>query len=311
MPPTNSNVTVHGLVCHDHVNMALASFSSLLKFSIEPLQLVIHDDGSLTNDDREKLSGLKDTTIVSRSEADELMNPLLKNHPHCYKIRYEHPMFLKLLDTALLSKGDIAYCDTDVLFFRPFDGMFRWPNAETSALFMRDYLEAYSVFPWHLLGVNKLALPSKVNAGLMFVRKSAYDLDFIEWFLSKKEFRSNPVHKMEQTCWAALGHRIGCRLWNPQQVVLMRPESTLTEQLVAGHFVKEVRYRFKEFLPQTECEAQESKPVILETVPAQECDVMDLALNHIKRQSNRVRSYQRKIPDLMRRKFFSNYQKTT
>ncbi|MBW4575425.1 MAG: hypothetical protein KME08_09095 [Aphanothece sp. CMT-3BRIN-NPC111] len=303
MSETTSTVKVHGLVCHEHVDMALVCFGSLLKFSVEPLQLVIHDDGSLTAEDTEKLRGLDGLTIISRSEADELMNPLLKNHPHCYKIRYEHPMFLKLLDTALLSQGDIAYCDSDILFLRPFEGMFRWPNAETSALFMRDYLEAYSVFPWHLIGVGKLKLPSKVNAGLMFVRKSAYDLDFVEWFLSKKEFRSKPVHKMEQTCWAALAYRIGCRLWNPQQVVLMRPDTALSDELVAGHFVKEIRYRLSQFIPEAERNAPKDKTVTVDTIPSQDCDILALGRNHIIRQSNRVRSYQRKIPDMIRRKF--------
>lgn len=289
-------VTVHGLVCHDHVNMAYASFSSLLKFSVQPLQAMIHDDGSLTAADIEQLNRLPNTIVLTRAEADERMNPLLKNYPHCYKIRYEHPMFLKLLDTALLSQSDFAYCDTDIMFFRPFDGLFRWSDTDTSAIFMMDYLEAYSVFPWHLIGTNKLELPSKVNAGLMFIRKSAYDLDFVEWFLSKRSFRSKPVHKMEQTCWAALGYRIGCRLWNPEQVVLMRHDTLLNDQMVAGHFVKEVRYRLNEFLPQTKLNLEGTSSAILKTIPSEKCDILGLAENHFTRQMNRVRSYQHKIP---------------
>jgi hypothetical protein len=302
MSTAAETITVHGLVCHEHVNMAYASFSSLLKFSVQPLQMLIHDDGSLTVEDIEKLSNLTNTTVLSRPEADERMNPLLKNHPNCYKIRYEHPMFLKLLDTALLSQGDIAYCDTDVFFFQPFDGLFHWSEANTSAIFMKDYLEAYSIFPWHLLGANKLKLPSKVNAGLMFVRKSAYDLDFIEWFLGKREYRSKPVHKMEQTCWAALGYRIGCRLWHPEQVVLMRPDTTLTKQLVAGHFVKEIRYRLDEFIPQTQLDLQDASPTTVKTISSEDCDILGLAQNHLKRQANRIRSYQRKIPSLVYRR---------
>ena len=290
-------ITVHGLVCHDHVDMACKGFASLLKFSVASVQLVVHDDGSLTPEDVEKLQSIEGAKVICRAEADELMNPLLKHHPNCYNIRYEHPMFLKLLDTALLSDGDFAYCDTDILFFQPFDGMFQWPNSQVSAIFMQDYLEAYSVFPWHLLGGSKLKLPSKVNAGLMFVRKSAYDLDFVEWFLGKKEFRSKPVHKMEQTCWAALGYRMGCQLWNPEQIVLMRPDSVLTEQLVAGHFVKEVRYLLNKFYAHTQIDlnASEKQPIVVQTIASQDCDVLGLAKNHIKRQTNRVQSHRRKL----------------
>jgi hypothetical protein len=132
--------------------MAYINFSSLLKLSIQPLKIVFHDDGSLTSEDIQQLSHLPNTKVIERAEADERMNILLKEYPHSYNIRYEHPMFIKLLDTALLSEGDFAYCDTDILFFRPFDRLFSWPDQYTSAIFMMDYLEAYSLFSWHLLG---------------------------------------------------------------------------------------------------------------------------------------------------------------
>jgi hypothetical protein len=302
MIESNKNTTVHGLVCHGHVDMAYINFSSLLKYSVQPIKLVIHDDGSLTEQDKAKLICLQGAEVLSRPEADELMNPLLKKYPNCYKIRYEHPMFLKLLDIALLSSDDFGYCDTDVLFFRPFQGLFQWPDAKTSAIFMQDYIEAYSVFPWHLIGTKKLSLPSKVNAGLMFVRKSAYDLDFVEWFLGQRTFRSKPIHKMEQTCWAALGYRIGCRLWNPDQIVLMRTDTTLTEGMVAGHFVKEVRHCLKNFLLIDDTNIRTSQPILVDTIPAGDCDILNLAENHIKRQSNRIASYRKKILSLIKQK---------
>ncbi len=124
-----STLTIRSLVCHRDVDMALACLGSLLRFSHDPLRLVLHDDGSLTSEDIQRLlTGLEGSTIVLRSEADELMNQLLKNHPYSYKYRYEQAYSLKLLDIPLLSKGDIAYCDTDVLFLRPFYGMFRQPS---------------------------------------------------------------------------------------------------------------------------------------------------------------------------------------
>jgi hypothetical protein len=287
-------VTVHGLVCHDHVDMADACLRSLLKFSVDPLNLMIHDDGSLTDEDMYKLGRLPNTKVISRAEADERVNPLLQKYPQTYQFRCEVPHAVKLIDVPLLSDGDIAFCDSDILFFRPFQGLFRWSDDKTSALFMQDYLEAYSVFPWHLL-TTKLRLPSKVNSGLIFMRKNAYDLDYIEWFLSQRAFRSKPLHKMEQTCWAALGHRAHCRIWEPEQVVLMRSSSTLTEQMIAGHFVKEVRYRLDEFMSCVERDFQSCSPIVAKTILAEDCDLIGLGKNHLKRQSNRIRSRQRKI----------------
>ena len=305
-----STLTVHGLVCHNHVNMAITCFGSLLKFSTEPLHLVIHDDGSLTPEDTQKLlSSLEGSTIVSRAEADELMNQQLKNYPNSYKYRDENIYGLKLLDISLLSQTDFAFCDSDILFLRPFSGMFRWPNAETSALFMQDYLNSYSILPWHLLGADKPKMPSKVNSGLIFFRKSAYDLDFIEWVLGRDEFR-HKVGWLEQTCWAALGYRAGCRLWNPQQIALMRPKTRLTDPLVAGHFVKEARYRMGEFLAATEDLPQTSTPVVVETITSQDCNLLELAQVHGMRQLKRARNYH-KIPSMLRQKFSGSYQEIT
>ena len=301
-----STLTVHGLVCHEHVEMAIQCFCSLLKFSVDPLALMIHDDGSLTTEDCQRLRHeLSNTTVITRDEANELINPLLKNYPYTYQFRREVPHAVKLIDIPLMSQGDIAFCDSDILFFRPFQGLFQGSDDKTSALFMQDYLEAYSVFPWHLLTTG-LRLPSKINSGLIWMRKSAYDLDFVEWFLSQRAFRSKPLHKMEQTCWAALGYRANCRIWNPSQVVLMRSDTMLTNTMVAGHFVKEVRYRMNQFLPEVEATlAAETQPLTLTTIPAQDCDILGLANNHWQRQANRVRSHQKKWSQLFHQKFLS------
>ncbi|NJL56494.1 hypothetical protein HC928_15965 [bacterium] len=120
MSETTQVLTVRSLLCHRHVDMALVCLASLLKFSPTPLQLVIHDDGSLTTEDVERLTTqLPGTKVLSRQEADELVNGLLKNHPYAYEYRQEAPLALKLLDMPLLNKGDLAYCDSDVLFFTP------------------------------------------------------------------------------------------------------------------------------------------------------------------------------------------------
>ncbi|MCU0568767.1 MAG: hypothetical protein MUF49_19485 [Oculatellaceae cyanobacterium Prado106] len=287
--------------------MAIHCFRSLLKFSSDPLNLIIHDDGTLTAEDSQRLQQeLTHTQVIMQPEADDLIIPLLKNYPQTEQFRREVPHAVKLIDIPLLSQGDIAFCDSDILFFRPFQGLFQAPDAQTSALFMQDYVEAYSIFPWHLL-TTPLRLPSKVNSGLIWMRQSAYDLAFVEWFLSQPAFRSKPLHKMEQTCWAALGHRAHCQLWNPSQIVLMRSHLPFTPEMVAGHFVKEVRPRLTQFLPQAEATPDPAAlPVSITTLPAQDCDIWGLAQNHWQRQSNRVRSHQKKWSNLFRQRFLAH-----
>jgi hypothetical protein len=286
-------IIVHGLICSRDVNMALEGFSSLLKFSDIPINLLLHDDGSLTSKDREVLlSGLPGSQIILRSHADAEMEESLKNYPNCRLYRKEYVYGLKLLDISLMSDGDFGYCDSDILFMRPFKNLFKWPDSKTSAIFMQDYLDAYSMLPWYLIGKQNTKLVSKVNAGLIFFRKKDYDLDFIEWFLGEQRFR-HKVGWLEQTCWAALGHRVGCRQWNPNQVVLMRPWTEDSSQLIAGHFVKESRYRMKEFLPISEQNLKSSPAVEIETFIPQDCSLMSLGLVHVKRQLKRAKNYRK------------------
>lgn len=301
-------VPVHALVCHRDTNLAIKTLGSLLRFSAQPIQLIVHDDGSLTEGDREKLlNHLNITKLISRPEADVRMAELLKGHPHCFQYRRDYIYGLKLLDIALLSDTDFGYCDSDILFMRPFTGMFQFPNEKVSAIFMRDYLSAYSMLPWTLIGTNKPRLVSKVNAGLIFFRKAAYDLDFINWFLGHKEFR-HKTNWLEQTCWSALGHRVGCQQWNPEQIVLVRPWTKPSKQIVAGHFVGEVRHRVEEFLPHMSPDDDLGAPIWVGTFSPPDCNLIELGKTHAMRQTKRLKNYS-KIPAFLQRKLFDSFSK--
>jgi hypothetical protein len=286
--------------------MALLCLGSLLNFSQVPLHLVIHDDGSLTAEDAERLlSSLENTSIVWRSEADEQMESLLVNYPFSRKRRYEHPLRLKLLDIPLLNHTDIAYCDSDIFFFRPFSDLFRWIDAETSALFMMDHQEAFSVQPWQLIGKDGIRLCSRVNSGLFLIRKEAYDLDFVEWFLGKYEFWNRPSWG-GQTCMSALGYRIGCRLWNPNQIAMIQPHSHFSEELIAGHFSSSVRYLLAGVSKQNWVNSPPVAPVVVETIPSSPCTPLNLAKTLVAREFKHTLY---RIQEVLRRSPLGHYKR--
>jgi hypothetical protein len=301
MTEKSSNLMIHFLICHRDAKMAVESLKSLHKYSEIPLDFLIHDDGSLTSEDRDNLlmQGKK-TSIISRKEADEYMEENLKSYPNCYQYRKEHIYALKLLDIAFMSDKDFGYCDSDILFLRPFNNLFEWPDSKTSAMFMQDYSDSYSMLPWTLLGSKKPKLASRVNAGLIFFRKENYDLDFIEWFLGQSNFR-HKVGWLEQTCWAALGHRVGCRQWSPEQIVLVRPWTKDSPQLVAGHFVKESRYRMGEFLAESEQRVNPNSVAVDSFIP-RDCNLFQLGLVHLNRQLKRAKNYHKIFSIFSRRK---------
>ena len=141
-----SKRTVRTLIGHNQVEVGLRCLASLVRFSSEPINLLIHDDGTLTRADREKLMArVTGAGILSREEADSFVQPLLKRYPKCRAYRELHPFALKLIDMALMQSEELAYCDSDVLFVRPHKGLFSWPDLKTSAIFMQDIQDAYSL----------------------------------------------------------------------------------------------------------------------------------------------------------------------
>lgn len=232
--------------------MGLRCLASLLRFSSEPIRLLIHDDGTLTRADYERLlADLPGSVIVNRTEADAIVSPLLKRYPRCRAYREQQVLALKLIDMALMESDELAYCDSDVFFLRPHKGLFTWPNEQTGAMFMQDIQDAYSLRPWHVYPVGKVRIPRRTNSGLIFFRRSAYDLDFVEWLLGRDElsevFQKRP-HWIEQTCWAALGWRAGCYLWSADQFIIATPAMTeLSDDTVGIHFVAAARSKLNEF----------------------------------------------------------------
>ena len=281
MAEPNCVSTIRSLICHRDIDMAISCLGSLMRFSHDPVQLVLHEDGSLTRDDVEKLSeSLPGVQIVYRRFADEAVNERLTHYRNCREYRHQQPYALKLLDVPLLSHGDIAYCDTDVLFFRPFRNLFRFPNDTTASVFIADGREAYSVLPWHLVGPNKLQLASRVNSGLLLLRKRAYDLDFFEWCLGRAEFRQIDMW-MEQTCWAAFGNRVGSGLWDERRVTVMKPHVTFQRE-VAVHFSHCHRDALPRAIQHVRDSPDHGDPVSVATRASTACRPLALAVSQAK-----------------------------
>jgi hypothetical protein len=272
------------LLGHVHVEMGLACLGSLVRYSADPIHLHIHEDGSLTAEDRERLAeGLGDVEFMMRAEADARVADPLAARPALRAFRKSNPLALKLIDIPLLAgTDDLAYCDADVLFLRPFSDLFRFPGPDTGAVFMSDRQNAYSVRSWHLLAHPRLALPCRVNSGLLLFRTRLYDPDLLEWYFARPEFAFAPVWA-EQTAWALLGARAGCRLWDPRLVRLPEPEGGEGMDAVALHFVSPLRGLMPGYL-KSAVDRTGEPPVAVGTVPARRCRPWDLAWTEARRR---------------------------
>jgi hypothetical protein len=286
----HKTIAVATLLGHAHVEMALACLGSLLRYSAEPLRLRIHEDGSLLAADRERLAaGLREPEFVSRTEADDRVAPVLANRPALAAFRRGNPLALKLIDIPLLATDagddDLAYCDSDVLFLRPFSGLFADPGPETAAVFMSDRQNAYSLRSWHLLAAPRLALPCRVNSGVLRVRTRLFDPDLLEGYLARPEYAFAPVWR-EQTAWALLAGRAGCRLWDPRLLRFPDPARMPDDEGVALHFVSPLRALLPRHLAQARVRTAEA-PVHMGTFPARRCRPWDLAWSEARRRLSR------------------------
>ena len=84
---------VASLLGHRQVEMAILCLGSLLRCSADPLALRLHDDGSLTAEDRERLAAaLGDPAVISRGAADERVADVLARHPALAAFRRGNPL---------------------------------------------------------------------------------------------------------------------------------------------------------------------------------------------------------------------------
>jgi len=268
--------------------MAILCLGSLLRHSAEALTLRLHDDGTLTEEDRERLAAqLRAPEIVHRSEADERAAAFLARHPALRELRRANVMALKLIDTVMYAGEELAYCDSDILFLRPFTGLYDGTGA--GALFMSDRQNAYSLRSWHLLRHPELRLPLRANAGLMGFRTAGFDLDFLDWYVARPEFQFSPVW-MEQTAWGLLAMRVGCRVIDPKQVAIPEPGRAACEDgRVALHFTSTVRSLLPLWAPLAfGPEPDPRPPVAIRSYPADRCRALHLAVTESRRVLKRV-----------------------
>jgi hypothetical protein len=243
-PTPETALPIYTLLCSRDVDRALGCLRSLHISCREPFRHSIIDDGSLTARDAERLhEALNPLEILSREEAEDRVGPKLRGKPNCQHYRKNHAFALKLIDSAMLSDGAFAQCDGDVLFLRPFRGFDRRRSGGEDIVFMKDFTTAYSIgYIDRHFGAGRLRLPQSVNAGFMYAGPGAFDLDFIEWFLGRQEYRMH-AWVMEQTAWAALGGRCRPHYFAPDQVAFPWRRSAYRDDWVALHFVAPIRDR--------------------------------------------------------------------
>lgn len=278
-----ATLPVHTLICHAHVDLALACLKSLLRYSADPFSLILHEDGSLTPEDHKRLdAGLNRPRIIDRTDADSRMHEILRPFPALQRFRQSNLFALKILDVCLLTDDPIiAYCDCDVLFLKRFSNLYRIPEG-AGGIMMQDAQSAYSIRSWHLLSSPSLCLAKDANAGLLCLHRKSMDLPLLNSFVARP-LSSTKEYFTEQTCWAILAHAYSFQLYDAHQVAF--PSIPVPPEAIAFHVVGGCRAMMPDLLKNV---PTGSAPAPLTTHPVRRCRFHHLALYESRRIFERI-----------------------
>ncbi|WP_143058949.1 hypothetical protein [Demequina mangrovi] len=281
------SLTVSTLLCHRDTRMALACLGSLVRHSDVPVQIQIHDDGSLTQADVEALTqALPVARVISRAESDARMAELLAPFPRCREFRKAQVYGLKLFDAALMAPGGVLrFVDSDIYFLRAFTGLFS-ADADAACTFMADRRNAYAFRPWHLIG-GRVEVPVRLNCGLFEISSEHYSLEAIEGLMDRYEaLFSSRYHWAEQTSWAVLAMRARGNLWSEDQVRVISADDRSFDGLVAAHVVTPARARLADLYGYDQAQTE---PVVVEAHPLERLTSVSLLREQGMRRATRMR----------------------
>jgi hypothetical protein len=254
-----SLMLVHTLACEAHLWFAIPCLRSLLACSEEPVRLVIHDDGSLTDESFAQFAAaFPDAVLVARRTADEQLAEALSRFPAMAQARTHLPHVLKLFDATMTHPEPIVcYVDTDVLFQKRFRGLFPASVQATPGAFMMDSLNSFGAHPGDFWPFGPLRVARQLNSGLFWVQRDRIDYGRMEYLFKRwGPARIKKYHGwFEQTVWADHAWRTRCSLFDPDQFGTASAEVERNRKLIGVHYVTPARDLLK-----AELEASRAAP---------------------------------------------------
>lgn len=212
---TNRACEIHVMTsAADWVNMMWA-LKSFYWVSRRDYALCIHDDGTLTADERAAMRRhFPRARVVAREEADRRLSPLLAGHPRCLEFRRTNHLAPKVFDfMAYLESDRMLLLDSDILFFRePRQLLARVEDpAYRLNAFNADVASAYTVEPEAARALAGVELRGRINSGLALVHRDSMRLDWIEEFLRLPGIVGH-FWRIEQTLYALCASKYGVEL---------------------------------------------------------------------------------------------------
>jgi hypothetical protein len=238
----DSTCEIHVLTsAKDWLNLVW-TLKSFYHYSQRQYALCIHDDGTLTPDQRAAFQfHFPQARVIQRSQADHRMVEFLQAYPLCSQFRQTNPLSPKVFDFAAYLESDrMLLLDSDILFFsEPIELLQRIEDSSYSLNTVNsDVASAYTIDPQVVKERLGFEVIDRFNSGLGLVHKASMRLDWIEEFLALPDIIGH-FWRVEQTLYALFSSRFGVELLPP-------PYSVHLEGDINGsscrHYVGKIRH---------------------------------------------------------------------
>ena len=264
----DKKIIVQSLIGGSQLPFYLNCLKSLVTFCQDRIELQLHTDGSLSQKDKDfihtKLNGTT-ITITDSSENSNRVLDYLQGRPNCQKFRKDSLWGIEFFDPIYAFPEDPIsfYLDADILFLRPFTGLFNWHQVKRGAVFLKDtQWDAYSFSPWQMLaGKNKPQAVKGITTGLVFWDKTVIDWDYLEWFLGEDHLHKIPEWIMP-SAQAGLARRCDAKTIPPRQITNLYPNAQIHEDTFGVHLLGSYRKEWMKKLETKENNQTENVPTV-------------------------------------------------
>jgi len=243
----DEQILVQSLIGGSQLPFYLRCLKSLVTFCQDRIELQLNTDGSLSQEDKIFIDSELDGTMVTISDSSEntsRMLDYLQGRPNCQKVRKDSIWGIEFFDPIFAFPEDPIsfYLDADILFLRPFSGLFDREQVKNGAIFLNDtQWDAYCFRPLQMLtGKKKLQAVKGITTGLVFWDKTVIDWDYLEWFLGEHRLHQIPEWIMP-TAQAGLANKCEAKTISPRQITNLYPNARINEDTFGLHILGSYR----------------------------------------------------------------------
>jgi hypothetical protein len=289
----NDKIIVQSLIGGSQLPFYLRCLKSLVTFCQDRIELLVNTDGSLSQENKDfihsELTGTT-VTITDSSENKSRVLDWLQGRPNCQKVRKDSLWGIEFFDPIYaFPKDSISfYLDADILFLRPFSGLFDRNQVKNGAVFLKDtQWDAYCFRSLQMvIGKNKPQVVKGITTGLVFWDKSVIDWDYLEWFLGEHRLHKIPEWIMP-SAQAGLAHRCEAKTISPRYLPNLYPHAQIEDVTFGVHLLGSYRKEWIEKLETRENNQTKNVPTVVPSF--EECvsqNIIGYSLRQMKRWKN-------------------------